>query len=77
MNVLPRRALKAGSTLPPLAVNTALMTAASMLGNASLRVFSACCCGLRGRGGFGGAASSSTVAGFGTVAPSLLKIPVS
>ena len=47
----PRSALKAGSTCPPLAVNTALTTAASMLGKASLSVFSACCRGLNGRGG--------------------------
>lgn len=55
---LPRRALKAGSTLPPLARSTALTTAASMDGNASFSVFSACCSGANGRGGFGGATSS-------------------
>ena len=71
----PSSALKAGSTLPPLAVRTALTTEKSMLGNASLRVFSACCRGLRGRGGCGGGCSAaivdwvvgveSTVEGFG------------
>lgn len=54
----PRRALKAGSTLPPLARSTARTTAASILGNASFRVFSACCIGFPGLGGFGGATSS-------------------
>jgi len=55
----PSRALKAGSTFPPLARKTALTTAASMEGNASLSVFSACCSGANGRGGFGGATSST------------------
>jgi len=64
---LPNSALKAGSTRPPLAVRTALTTAASMLGKASLNVASACCCGLRGRGGFAGADSSP--AGCGEVGP--------
>ena len=50
--------MKAGSILPPLALNTALTTAASMEGNASFNVFSACCSGARGRGGFGGGTSS-------------------
>jgi hypothetical protein len=36
-----------------------LTTAASIVGNASLSVFSACCSGFNGRGGFGGGASSS------------------
>lgn len=55
---LPKRALKAGSTLPPLARSTALTTAASIDGNASFSVFSACCSGAKGRGGLGGATSS-------------------
>jgi len=45
---MPNKALKAGSTLPPLAVKTALMTLISMEGNASLSVFSACSRGLSG-----------------------------
>ena len=60
---LPKRALKAGSILPPLALNTAFTTAASIEGNASFNVFSACCSGARGRGGFGGGASSMSVCG--------------
>lgn len=71
---VPRRALKAGSTRPPLADSTAFTTAASMLGKASLRVCSFCCCGLKGRGGFGGA-SSSTVAARGFVGASVPKTP--
>ncbi len=59
---LPNNALKAGSTFPPLALSTALMTVASMLGKASFSVASACWPGLTGRGGFGGGTSSSTVA---------------
>ena len=55
---MPRRALKAGSARPPLARKTALTTAASIVGNASFSVFSACCSGANGRGGFGGATSS-------------------
>lgn len=55
---LPKSALKAGSTFPPLARSTALTTAASIEGNASFSVFSACCSGDNGRGGFGGATSS-------------------
>ena len=55
---IPRRALKAGSTRPPLARNTALTTAASIEGKASLNVFSACCSGASGRGGLGGGTSS-------------------
>lgn len=50
-------ALNAGSTLPPLATKTALMTLLSMSGNASISVFCACCCGDMGRGGFGGGMS--------------------
>jgi len=50
-------ALNAGSTLPPLATSTALTTLASMPGKASISVFSACCWGLIGRGGFGGGIS--------------------
>lgn len=53
------KALKAGSTLPPLANNTALTTLMSMLGKASIKVASARAWGLMGRGGFGGGASSS------------------
>ena len=53
-----KRALKAGSTLPPLARSTAFTTAASIEGKASLRVFSANCWGDNGRGGLGGAISS-------------------
>ena len=55
---MPSRALNAGSSRPPLARKTAFTTLASIEGNASLRVFSACCSGPSGRGGFGGAASS-------------------
>lgn len=50
-------ALKAGSTLPPLATRTALITLLSMSGKASISVFCACCCGDMGRGGFGGGIS--------------------
>lgn len=55
---MPSNALKAGSSLPPLARKTALTTAASIAGNASFKVVSACCSGANGRGGFGGATSS-------------------
>ena len=55
---MPSRALKAGSTCPPLAESTAFTTVASMDGKASLRVASACSRGLIGRGGLGGGASS-------------------
>ena len=61
---MPRSALKAGSTCPPLAVKTALTTELSIEGNASLKVFSACSLGLSGRGGFGGGFSIVEV-GFG------------
>ena len=61
---LPSRALKAGSSCPPLARNTALTITASIEGNASFNVFSACCSGANGRGGLGGGASSP-VRGFG------------
>lgn len=63
----PSRALNAGSTLPPLAINTALTTLASMSGKASIKVFSAWTCGLEGRGGFAGGSSSSAklTLGFG------------
>lgn len=64
---MPRRALNAGSTLPPLAVRTARTTAASMVGKASLNVFSACSRGLNDRGGFDGGAASSLGGGLGTV----------
>lgn len=57
---LPNRALNAGSTLPPLATKTALMTLESIVGKASLRVFSFWDCGLKGRAGLVGASSSST-----------------
>lgn len=62
---MPNKALKAGSTLPPLAVRTARTTLASMVGKASLSVISACSRGLKGLGGFGGGASSSLGGGFG------------
>ena len=55
---MPSRALKAGSSRPPLARRTALTTATSIDGKASLRVFSACCSGASGRGGLGGATAS-------------------
>src|SRR5271154_2193210 len=55
---MPRRALKAGSTDPPLAVRTALMIAASIDGKASFRVISACSWGGRGLGGFTGGTST-------------------
>ena len=71
-SVIPSRALKAGSTLPPLAVRTALTTLASMVGNASFRVFSACCRGLKGRGGLAGGASSLG-GGLGKVDGSVLE----
>lgn len=62
--------MKAGSTRPPLARNTALTTVASMEGKASLKVFSACCSGPNGRGGLGGGASSPPPdAGFSTGTP--------
>lgn len=53
---------------PPLARSTALMTVPSMEGKASLRVFSACCSGANGRGGFGGGASSREIGFDGAVA---------
>ena len=56
--LLPKRALNAGSTLPPLARRTAFIIATSIEGKASLSIFSACCPGVKGRGGFGGATSS-------------------
>lgn len=57
-SVIPRRALKAGSTCPPLAARTALTTPGSTPGNASRRVVSACSRALTGRGGFAGGTSS-------------------
>ena len=65
----PKSAWKAGSNCPPLAVNTALTTTASMVGKASFSVFSACCRGSKGRGGCGGAISSIVLAGGGADAP--------
>jgi len=58
VGLIPSRALKAGSRRPLLARRTALTTAASIEGKASLRVVSACCSGAMGRGGLGGATSS-------------------
>ena len=55
---MPNKALKAGSTCPPLAASTALTTDASMLGKASFKVFSACTRALTGRGGLAGGVSS-------------------
>jgi hypothetical protein len=52
-------ALKAGSTLYPLATSTAFTTFESIEGKASTSVVSACACGLSGRGGFAGGVSSS------------------
>jgi hypothetical protein len=52
----PSKAWKARSTSQLLAISTALTTDISIVGKASLRVLSACCRGLNGRGGFGGAA---------------------
>lgn len=57
LGVVLSSALKAGSTFPPLATSTALTTLVSMPGKASMSVFSACWCGLIGRGGFGGGIS--------------------
>lgn len=54
---IPRSAWKALSRFQPLAINTAFTTVASIVGNASLRVFSASCFGLTGLGGFGGRSS--------------------
>lgn len=59
----PRSALNARSTFQLLAFKTALTTEASMLGKASLKVFSDCSLGLRGLGGFGGAAGGVSVSG--------------
>jgi hypothetical protein len=50
-------ALKAGSTLPPLATRTALTTLGSTSGKASISVFCACTWGSTGRGGFWGGIS--------------------
>ena len=71
---IPRSALKAGSTLPPLARKTAFMTVASILGKASFSVFSACCVGLAGRGGLGGATSSAEPEGSILVAGSCFGV---
>lgn len=63
---MPNNALKAGSTLPPLAARTALTTLGSMEGKASLNVISACSCVLVGLGGLEGGVSSFG-GGFGIV----------
>ncbi len=57
---VPSRALKAGSTLPPLATSTAFITLVSSEGKASINVASACAWGLIGLGGFGGGADCSS-----------------
>lgn len=57
----PRRALKAGSMRPLLADKTALMTPASTVGKASLRMASFFCASVKGRGGLAGASSSAVV----------------
>ena len=44
-------------------MRTALTTAPSIEGNASFKVFSACCCGDSGLGGLGGGISSAAGAG--------------
>ena len=66
-------ALKAGSTLPPLATRTALTTLASTLGKASTSVFCACTWGSTGRGGFWGgisvASSLKRTPGLGDLEP--------
>lgn len=58
----PNRALNARSTFQLLAFKTALTTASSTVGNASFSVFTDCSRGLKGRGGFGGAAGGVSVA---------------
>jgi len=55
----------------------ALITDASTLGNASFKVFSDCSLGLRGRGGFGGAAGGVSVAVCGFAAVFAAVAPVS
>lgn len=52
--VLLSKALKAGSTFPPLAKSTAFTTLRSIAGKASMRVASASAFGSTGLGGFGG-----------------------
>lgn len=64
---MPKRALNAGSTFPPLAERTARTTLASMDGKASFKVISACSLGLSGRGGFAGGAGSSLGGRVGSV----------
>lgn len=54
-NSAPSKALNARSTFQLLALRTALMTARSIEGKASFKVFSDCSLGLKGLGGFGGA----------------------
>lgn len=53
-------ALKAGSTLPPLATRTALTTLGSTPGKASISVFCACAWESTGRGGFWGGISTAS-----------------
>jgi hypothetical protein len=73
---MPSRALNAGSTSPPLAVSTALMTPGSIEGNASFRVVSACSRGLSGLGGFVGTGPSSLGGGLGWLSALLLLVGV-
>src|SRR5271156_3106801 len=72
-SLIPRRALKAGSTAPPLAVRTALIIAASVDGKASFRVISACSRRGRGLGGFTGG-TSAIVLGLDTADSSPSKL---
>ena len=64
---LPSRALKAGSTLPPLALSTALMTVSSTVGNASFKIMTFFWASVSGRGGFGGAVSAGESCAVGPV----------
>ena len=56
---IPSRALKAGSTRPPLAVRTALITPSSTVGNASFNMSWFFCASVIGRGGLGGGVGPS------------------
>lgn len=73
----PRRALNARSTFQLLAWRIALITPASIEGNASFSVFNDCSLGLSGRGGFGGAAGGVSVAVCGFAAEVVDATPVS
>lgn len=73
-SVISSRALKAESMRPPLALRTALMTASSTDGKASLSICWFFCASVRGRGGFGGGASPEAVVAGGFAAAGAVEV---